>query len=326
MDIMNTQSFQPPINHFTPLAVSLRGTANCQETLHLGSIAVVDGDGNVIHRVGEPKDRFPLRSTIKSIQLLPLLLDGLDSKYDLSHADLAVMMSSHQGEEMHLQRISRLLNRFNLDPSQLLCGAHPPHFEHDRLQLLLNGTTASVLHCNCSGKHTGMLAVCSENGWPLESYLDVDHPLQQRILALICQFADISDQQELNWSIDGCSLPTYSLSLFELARVFSRLANPELLGKIEQQPGGPLVQKLRSAAKNNPEMIKGSHALDTRLMSRYGDKLFTKTGADGMYAMALSPSSTFPRGLGIAFKVADGDPGGNNTGIDRGRAFASIRT
>ena len=68
------------MKHFAPLAVSLRGSAQCQETLHYGSIAVVDGDGNTLHRIGAPQERFPLRSTIKSIQLLPLLLDGLDSK------------------------------------------------------------------------------------------------------------------------------------------------------------------------------------------------------------------------------------------------------
>ncbi len=297
------------MNQFEPLVVSLRGPQKCQETLHLGSIAVVDGDGNTVYQLGAPEERFPLRSTIKSIQLLPLLLDGLDSKYELTHADLAVMMSSHHGEEIHTQRVSRLLNHFELELSQLRCGTHPPHLEHDRLQLLLNGTSASVLHCNCSGKHTGMLAVCAENGWPLESYLEVDHPLQKRILKLIRQFAEIPDKQELNSTIDGCSLPTYSLSLIELARIFSRLANPDLLGDIEQQPAAPLIQKLRVAAHKNPEMITGSKSFDTQLMTRYGDQLFAKSGADGMYAMALSPSQNHPRGLGIAYKVADGDPG-----------------
>ena len=299
------------MNNFAPLAVSLRGPDKYQETLHLGSIAVVDGDGNTVYQVGAPEERFPLRSTIKPVQLLPLLLDGLDTKHELNHADLAIMMSSHHGEEIHTQRVSSLLNRFELEPSQLRCGTHPPHLEHDRLQLLLKGTTASVLHCNCSGKHTGMLAVCAEKGWPLESYLEADHPLQQRILKLIRQLASIPDKQKLNWTIDGCSLPTYSLNLLELARVFSRLASPDLLGEIEQQPGAPLIQKLRNAAQNNPEMITGSHSFDTRLMTRYGDRLFAKSGADGMYAMALSPSQAHPRGLGIAYKVADGDPGHN---------------
>ena len=293
---------------FVPLVVGLRGNGQCQETLHTGSIAIVDGNGRAMAGLGDPEQRFPLRSTIKSIQLLPLLLDGLDDKFSLTDADLAVMMSSHSGEDMHVQRISGLLERFGLHASQLRCGSHPPRMESDRLQLLIKGENPSVLHCNCSGKHTGMLAVCAENGWPLETYLERDHPLQIRILKLIREFANIPADQKLDWAIDGCSLPSYALSLRELARIFSRLARPETERKIEQRAGAPLLTQIREAARGHPEMIAGSERLDTRLMARYGDRLYTKTGADGMYAMALSPTTTHPHGLGIAFKIADGDP------------------
>ena len=36
---------------------------------------------------------------------------------------------------------------------------------------------------NCSGKHAAMLATCVANGWPTETYLDADHPLQRAIAA-----------------------------------------------------------------------------------------------------------------------------------------------
>ncbi len=37
-----------------------------------------------------------------------------------------------------------------------------------------------ALQQNCSGKHAGMLATCRINGWAIDSYLDPDHPLQER--------------------------------------------------------------------------------------------------------------------------------------------------
>ena len=308
MSLPQAPASNPAAASFVPLAASLRGDDQCLETLHTGSIAVVEPDGRIVARLGDPEQRFPLRSTIKSIQLLPLLLDGLDTEFALSEADLAVMMSSHSGEEMHLQRIARLLQRFDLKPALLRCGSHPPQLDQDRLKLLQNGREPSVLHCNCSGKHTGMLAVCVHNGWPVETYLEPDHPLQIRILNLIRLFAEIPQAQRLQWYVDGCSLPTYALSLLELARVFARLANPDAGMQIEQQAAAPLIAKLRRAAWQHPEMIAGSQRLDTRLMRRYGGKLFSKSGADGMYAMALTATPDHPRGLGVAFKIADGDP------------------
>ena len=45
---------------------------------------------------------------------------------------------------------------------------------------------------NCSGKHAAMLATCVANGWPIETYLAPDHPLQQ--VAIADTFAELTGE------------------------------------------------------------------------------------------------------------------------------------
>ncbi|NCF80482.1 MAG: hypothetical protein GWP74_02620 [Proteobacteria bacterium] len=58
----------------------------------------------------------------------------------------------------------------------------------------------------------------------------------------------------------------------------------------------------------HPEMIAGSGRLDTLLMQALDGRIFAKTGAAGLYAVALPAGPRVPRGLGIAVKIEDGDP------------------
>ncbi len=38
------------------------------------------------------------------------------------------------------------------------------------------------VHNNCSGQHAAMLGLAVIHGWPVDSYLDPSHPLQERML------------------------------------------------------------------------------------------------------------------------------------------------
>lgn len=289
-----------------------RGGADRVETRHRGSIAVVDADGRLLWQVGDAERAYALRSTAKPFQLLPLLLDGLHLDADaqvapLEPADLAVMMSSHNGEPMHTERIAALLARFGLTESALQCGVEAPALRADRERLLHAHEQPSALHCNCSGKHTNMLAVCSRRGWPLESYLDPHHPLQARIrdvfTALLGQAHAAFPQ-----SIDGCSLPTFWLSLAALAQLFAYIAEPTAAPSVEGRSIDTELTLLRTVGMQHPELIAGSGRLDTLLMQALDGHLFAKTGAAGLYAMAVPKGPRVPTALGIAIKVEDGDP------------------
>ena len=288
-----------------------RGGPDRIETRHRGAVAVVDDHGRLVWHAGDPQQAYALRSTAKPFQLLPLLLDGLDrgqgEEPPLAPADLAVMMSSHNGESMHTERIAALLSHFHLDASALQCGAQAPALKVDKEALVRANRKATPLHCNCSGKHANMLAVCSRRGWPLASYLDLDHPLQVRIRDLLTTLVGQADMA-LPHSIDGCSLPTFWLSLEALAHLFAYIANPSAAPPVEGRSIETALTRLRAAGMQHPELIAGSGRLDTLLMRSLGGRLFAKTGAAGLYAAALPAGPRLPKALGIAIKVEDGDP------------------
>ena len=288
-----------------------RGGADRVETRHRGAVAVVDCGGQLLWHAGDPGQAYALRSTAKPFQLLPLLLDGLHlgsgDAAPLTPADLAVMMSSHNGERMHTERIAALLSHFGLAQTALQCGVEPPALRADREELLRSNRKATSLHCNCSGKHTNMIAVCHRHGWPLESYLDPDHPLQIRIRDILATLTGLPSTA-LARSIDGCSLPTYWLSLETLARLFAYIAEPGAAPPVEGRDVAAELTTLRTAGMQHPQLIAGSGRLDTLLMQALDGRIFAKTGAAGLYAVALPAGPRVPTGLGIAVKIEDGDP------------------
>jgi L-asparaginase II len=299
---------RPPV-----LIEATRGLVENPETRHAGVIAAVDGGGALVAAVGDVDAAFPLRSTAKPVQLLPYLLDGLhlDGPRGTGEllGDLAVMMSSHVGEPEHTNRVKGILGAYGLTADALLCGAHWPYSPAARDALVCCGESPGNLHSNCSGKHAGMLAVCHKNGWPLENYIEATHPLQRRIHDIVAALSR-TQSKPLPHSTDGCSLPTYWLSMRDLAHVYAALARPEQAPAVEGRDIGEELDLLFTAATRNPELVAGNGFFDTRLMASFGGRLFAKGGAAGVYALAVKPARGFPMGLGIAFKVEDGDGGG----------------
>lgn len=55
-------------------------------------------------------------------------------------------------------------------------------------------------------------------------------------------------------------------------------------------------------------------------MRAAGGRLVSKVGAEGIYAAGVLPCEARPEGLGLAFKVEDGDKG------DRARPVAAVET
>jgi len=301
-----------------PLAASTRraddGTL-CVENVHHGIVVAVSGAGARVAGAGDATRAFPVRSTIKPFQLLPYLLDGLHrGAAGETLADVAVMMASHGGEPMHTARVAALLERHGLSPAQLLCGSHPPLDGDARRALVRAGEQPTTLHCNCSGKHAGMLAVCARRGWPLDTYVEPRHPLQRRIHDLLAVLA-LPAPEPLHHAVDGCSLPTWILTLEQLARAFARLAHPTGAPATEGRPPRAQLETLFKAATTHPELVGGSSALDTRLMQAFAGSVLAKAGAAGLQALAVRPDARHPGGLGIAIKVADPDPGSRVRGV-----------
>lgn len=301
------------MSQFLPLAEAGRNRPGHFETRHAGIISAVDGSGCESFALGDTTLSFPLRSVAKPFQLLPFIFDGLHREYprgaDALRPDLAVMMSSHSGEPMHTARVAEILQAHGLEVDLLQCGAHWPYHLESRDALLRAGEAAGPLHSNCSGKHAGMLAVCLHRSWPLDSYLEPEHPLQQWIHDIIAGLSD-EPTRPLPHSIDGCSLPTYWLSLRGIARLYASLAQPRSAPRLAAGDSSPALSLIFEAGTRHPELVGGSDRFDTRLMRAFGGRVFGKSGAAGVYAMAVAPCEQFPAGLGIGFKIEDGDADG----------------
>src|SRR5205823_14762110 len=107
----------------------------------------------------------------------------------------------------------------------LHCGAHPVGHLPTRDELIRAGREPTPIYSNCSGKHAGMLALARVLDAPLNGYWEADHLVQREVQRVLAAACDV-DLRRLRWGIEGCGVPTYLLSLRELALGFARLADP----------------------------------------------------------------------------------------------------
>lgn len=252
---------------FAPIAVATR--SGFDESLHHGAGAALAADGSLVAHVGDPRSVVYPRSCLKPMQAHAMVGLGLDLPDD----QLAVACASHDGTPMHLDAVRAILSRYGLDDSQLQ-NTPAPALGDPR-------SRPSSMRQNCSGKHAAMLATCVVNGWPTETYLDVEHPLQMAIVAAIGDLGCVVHHV----GIDGCGAPTHALSLDELAGAFAELAST----------GSPVARSMRAT----PLMVGGAEGDDTLWMQAVPG-LMAKGGAAGMMVMARDD------GRAAAFKIADG--------------------
>jgi L-asparaginase II len=256
---------------YAPVAVTTR--SGFRESTHFGAVVVLDHDGG--RGIGNPEVAVYPRSATKPVQALAMVRAGLDLPPDL----LALVCASHSGLSQHLERVRRILARVGLDESAL---QNTPAAPLDTSE----GRETSSLHQNCSGKHAGMLATCVVNGWPIETYLDPDHPLQQAITA---ELAEVSERSVVHVGVDGCGAPAHVTTLIGLATAF---------GNIATRPAAP-ERAVAQAMTTFPALL-GGPGRDVTELIRQIPGLVAKDGAEGVYAAAL------PDGRAVAIKIADG--------------------
>jgi L-asparaginase II len=235
---------------------------------------------------------------------LNFIENGGDQVYHLTSRELAIMCASHEGSDEHVQVIKAIQERVGLLESDLLCGVHQPFNLAAQNSLQQRGEAPTQNHNNCSGKHTGMLAFARMRGFPLPGYLDINHPIQQAILATVAQMCGLPiDHVALG--TDGCSAPNYAIPLYNAALGFARLCDSRSLAPER----ATACRRVVSAMMANPVMVSGRGRFDTRLMEVCTGRLVAKGGAEGYYALGFLPSALGPGspGVGLALKIADGD-------------------
>lgn len=254
--------------------------------------AVLWGPDAVVGRVGPPI-RTPWRSAAKPWQLEASLLALAPVDRDAILADsrwLAIATASHSGTDAHVALVQALGQRFGVTVADLRCGAHRPMDVESADALLRRGESFSCLHNNCSGKHTMMVAASRALGADAD-YLPESHPLQRRISKLI---ADVCAETP-ETSIDGCGVPTFTVSLAAMARAYQRLA-------IAMADAPTSVRgRIGLAMARHPDLVAGEGRLDVDLVRRATEPIAAKIGALGVFCIALPQ-----RRLGLAVKVHSG--------------------
>ncbi|MFI2102948.1 asparaginase [Isoptericola sp. NPDC019693] len=266
-----------------PLAEVVRG--DLVESVHLGHLVVLGPDGAVRLALGDPTTTIWPRSSVKPLQALAMLRSGLDLPGRL----LALAAASHSGAPEHLAGVREILAGAGLDESALRNTPDLPLGRAEALAWQGAGHGPERVAQNCSGKHAAMLATCVAAGWDTATYLDVDHPLQRAVRAVV---VEVTGDADPHVTVDGCGAPLVSTTVLGLARAFGRLA---AAGAAGTDDGGRVAR----AMAGHPEMVAGRGREDTLVMAAVPGAI-AKIGADGVCAAGL------PDGSAVAFKILDG--------------------
>jgi L-asparaginase II len=269
---------------------------NLVESTHRGAGAVVDADGRLVMAFGDADRAVYPRSAVKALQALPLVASGAADSLSLSEKEIALSCASHSGSEDHVATARGMLAKAGYDERALECGAHWPLGEDEARALARSGRAPTALHNNCSGKHAGFVCLSCAMGVDPKGYVAPNHPVQREVAASIEAMTGARLSEEMR-GFDGCAIPTYAVPLVALARGFARLATGHGLSQERRNAAA----RIRAAVAAHPLTVAGKGRFDTEVMSLFGARVFTKSGAEGVFCAALPEA-----GLGLAVKADDG--------------------
>ncbi|MCW2634243.1 MAG: L-asparaginase [Blastococcus sp.] len=272
------------------------------ESVHRGSLVVLDVSGAVRFAAGAVDRPTLPRSSNKPVQATALLAAGWTPN---SGEELAIAAGSHNGEDRHRETAAAMLAAAGLGPDDLGCPPALPQHEPTRAGWLAAGRAPERLAMNCSGKHSAMLAACVAAGWPTAGYLDRDHPLQQSIEAGLSVAAD---EPVTAVVVDGCGAPQHALSPAGLAR--------GVLGLVEAAAGSR-ERAVADAMRAHPWFVAGTGREDTDLMCAVPG-LLVKGGADGVHVAAV------PGRGAVALKLDDGGDRGRTPALCAGLRMLGV--
>ena len=285
------------------------------------AVAVTRPDGSALtDQRCDPEHRVFVRSAAKPAQAVGPVLDGTLERFGLDERHLAVACGSHDGSLVHTSLVAEIL-----DAAAVPHGALTPGDD---------GQGGPFQH-QCSGNHALVLAWCAANGWPVDGYLQADHPAQLAMGRWVTWWLGVEPER----APDGCGMVAYRVALADSAGAFGRLARSaaDLVddgravvdpthGSATARAGGAVpsfgtgdggaagasvaegeseawaaLGRCGAAMAAHPELVRWPGQLDTELMLAAGaDGVVAKCGAEGFWACGTAD------GWGVALRVLDG--------------------
>jgi len=250
------------------------------ETSHDGAVAVVAPDGTLIASSGDIDRPFFMRSAAKPFQAVVSQEAG--SMMEL--LELVMACASHRGFPAQIALVDKILGKVGLDESALGCPFDWPLSPRAAHGVWHGGAPRRrrIWH-NCSGKHAGFLRACVASGWPVDSYLDPDHPLQRRVIALTSDLGEMSVEPV---GVDGCGAPVLRTTARVMGLMYARLATE------------PRLAEVFGVMRRYPALVGANEEADTEIAIATGGA--AKGGAAGCIGVAVDGR------FGLAVKSWDG--------------------
>jgi L-asparaginase II len=323
-----------PTRRPAPILVrQMRG--GVEESVHRGDVVEVDVDGALIRGLGDPDRVVNLRSCVKPFGVVALIEAGGIEAFDLVPPEIAVMASSHSGEDLHVRTLQAMYRRAGVSQALIATGSEGmPLDALTAARLARDGEKASPVRHMCSGQHSVFLLLSRLKGWDPEGYWLDNHPAQVAYRTVVARAFGTSPGK-LRTSIDGCGVATYAFRLREVARAYALLADPSAVNSGDARSSlAPGLTRVRDAMLANPEMVGGTRdRLDTSLMKAAPGRIVSKGGMEALRGLAILPgtrpganggngskngSGPTVAATGIALKIEDGD------GYERGTWAATV--
>ena len=268
------------------------------ESQHMVYAVVIDGDGKIIFSSGEQEYITSIRSSLKPFQASAAISLDATKSAGFTTKDIALMCASHNGEEIHVQTAKSMANKLGFNESHYECGYQAPYDKESRKKA--RKTKYTVFHNNCSGKHSGMLAIAKKLRKNPKNYISKNHPVQKVIFK---QLAKLTGNKKVLLGIDGCSAPTPFMSLTEIGKLFQLLITKKYCE----------LTTAYDAMIRHPYLVAGKNRFDTDFIEALNGRGITKVGGEAIRGVVIKTEQYGP--IGIAQKVLDGNQRANEPAI-----------
>ncbi len=269
--------------------------AGVLENIHIGMICGVNDQFDIRYHVGDFNHYTYYRSAAKPIQAIPVFLSNIISKYGLTKEEAALFTASHRGEAYHIAALESMLKKLPVHEDELYCPHSYPLNTNPREKMIWENKEKRRLYHNCAGKHMGFITVCRELGYSVEGYWEIDHPLQQQIVNILSELAEIP-VSKIKIGKDGCGVPVFAIPLKHIAITYLKLACPDLIKDTLVQNA---VIQMTSIMNEYPQMVASEKFICSLLLQ--DQNIVAKGGAQGVYCFGLKEEK-----LGFALKVLNG--------------------
>jgi len=225
---------------------------------------------NVYSSNKQYQDNFFPRSSVKPMQVIPLLIEASKQNIEFTSEEIALFAASHSGQIEHINLLKKTASKYQVNLEDIICGPQRPFHDETADNLLISGKKYSKLHNNCSGKHLSMLIFSKLLSVDSNNYYELIHKTQQITKQY---FVEIFENEDIGFGIDGCGLPAINLNVTNFLNSINFM---------QKSRSAESWSKVFDAYIAHPEIIGGENRTDTNIMINSKRRLLAKSGAEGV--------------------------------------------